>query len=62
MSSSAGELGQTRSRHLESVCAILESALKSACAVYAGLQAVRVQREVDFQKMSRLEFKARKGA
>ena len=59
----AGEAGgEMRARHLEAVCTLLEAALKSACSVYAELKAIRVQKEVEFQRLSRLEFKARKGS
>lgn len=49
-----------RRDHLSGVVQILERYLKAVCQIYAQQRAIRVQRELEFQKLSRLEIKARK--
>ena len=49
-----------QSERLRAVADILESYLRSICDLHAGQKAVRLEREVQFQQMSRLEVKARK--
>ena len=39
-----------------------ESYLRSICDLHSGQKAVRLERELQFQKMSRLEIKARKNS
>ena len=48
-----------RIQHLESVGDILEAELQAACGLYSEQKAIRVEKEVEFQKLSRLELKAR---
>lgn len=50
----------SRVQHLDHVTQILERYLKHVCDLYAEQKAIRVQRELEFQKMSRLEVRARK--
>ena len=38
------------------------SILRSICDLHSGQKAVRLERELQFQKMSRLEIKARKNS
>jgi hypothetical protein len=40
---------------------ILESYLKAVCGIYAEQKAIRVQKELELQKLSRLEIKALRG-
>eukprot|EP00095_Tigriopus_kingsejongensis_P007662 maker-scaffold156_size297567-snap-gene-0.20 protein:Tk07662 transcript:maker-scaffold156_size297567-snap-gene-0.20-mRNA-1 annotation:"syntaxin-18 isoform x1" len=53
--------GERRS-HLAAVGQILAGYLKAVCRIYAQQQAIRVQRELEFQKLARLEIKARKSS
>jgi len=46
--------------HLEAVSDILEADLKLACQNFSEQRAIRVQKELEIQKLSRLEIKARK--
>lgn len=46
--------------HLEAVSDILEADLKLACQNFSEQRAIRVQKELEMQKLSRLEIKARK--
>lgn len=46
--------------HFELVTLLLEQYLKHVCDRYAQQKAIRVQRELEFQKMSRLEVNARR--
>ena len=55
------DLPESRRLHLKAVCDILAAFLKSACDIFTEQKAIRVQREMEFQKMSRLEVKARQG-
>ena len=48
--------------HLEAVSDILEADLKLACQNFSEQRAIRVQKELEIQKMSRLEIKARKSS
>jgi len=59
---SSGQLGSEQSEHLRAVADILESYLRSICDLHSGQKAVRLERELQFQKMSRLEIKARKNS
>ncbi len=43
----------------EAVTDILEASLKSACRIYSEQKAIRVEKELQFQKLSRLEVNAR---
>ena len=43
-------------QHLEYVCDILENYLRSACQSHAKQKAIRVQKELELQKLSRLEL------
>ena len=43
-------------QHLEYVCDILEKYLRSACQSHAKQKAIRVQKELELQKLSRLEL------
>ncbi len=45
--------------HLEAVSDLLDSNLKAACSSYAEQKAIRVQKELQIQKLSCLELKAR---
>ena len=45
-----------RTQHLESVCDILENYLRSACQYHAKQKAIRVEKELELQKLSRLEL------
>ena len=45
-----------RTQHLESVCDILEKYLRSACQYHAKQKAIRVEKELELQKLSRLEL------
>eukprot|EP00094_Tigriopus_californicus_P009094 TCALIF_08767-PA protein Name:"Similar to stx18 Syntaxin-18 (Danio rerio)" AED:0.22 eAED:0.21 QI:0/0/0/0.66/0.5/0.66/3/0/439 len=54
------QLNAGRRDHLTGVVQILERYLKDVCQIYAQQRAIRVQRELEFQKLSRLEIKARK--
>ena len=45
-----------RTQHLESVCDILENYLRSACQNHAKQKAIRVEKELELQKLSRLEL------
>ena len=56
----AAGLSDGQRRHLEAVAEILESYLKSVCDIYSEQRAIRMERELQFQKLSRLEIKARK--
>ena len=55
------DLKDSRRLHMKAVCDILGAFLKSACDIFTEQKAIRVQREMDIQKMSRLEVKARQG-
>lgn len=46
--------------HLEAVSDILDADLKLACGHFSEQRAIRVQKELEAQKLSRLELKARK--
>lgn len=39
---------------------ILDAFLKQVCHIYAEQKAIRVEKEIQFQKMARLEIEARK--
>ncbi|TRY78278.1 hypothetical protein TCAL_08767 [Tigriopus californicus] len=56
------QLNAGRRDHLTGVVQILERYLKDVCQIYAQQRAIRVQRELEFQKLSRLEIKARKSS
>ena len=65
MGSSSGSgsgLSAEQSEHVRAVADILESYLRSICDLHSGQKAVRLERELQFQKMSRLEIKARKNS
>lgn len=55
----AKHLKAQRTQHLEAVTDILEASLKSACRIYSEQKAIRVEKELQFQKLSRLEVNAR---
>lgn len=55
----AKHLKAQRTQHLEAVTDILEAELKSACRIYSEQKAIRVEKEIQFQKLSRLEVTAR---
>ena len=48
--------------HLEAVSDILEADLKLACQNFSEQRAIRVQKELEMKKLSRLELKARKSS
>ena len=60
--SKMSKLSGQHNLHLEAVSDILESDLKLACQNFSEQRAIRVQKELEVQKMSRLEIKARKGS
>ena len=49
-------LTANQTQHLESVCDILESYLRNACQYHAKQKAIRVEKELELQKLSRLEL------
>lgn len=48
-----------QTQHLEAVCDILEHYLRAACQSHAKQKAIRVEKELEIQKLSRLELNAR---
>lgn len=56
------KLSVQHTSHLEAVGDILDGNLKSACHKYSEQKAIRVQKELEIQKLSRLEIKARKAS
>ena len=57
---STSKLSGQHTCHLEAVSDILDADLKLACASFSEQRAIRVQKELEAQKLSRLEIKARK--
>ena len=49
-------LTANQTQHLESVCDILENYLRNACQYHAKQKAIRVEKELELQKLSRLEL------
>ena len=45
-----------QTQHLEAVCDILEKYLRTACQSHAKQKAIRVEKELELQKLSRLEL------
>lgn len=56
----AKEASPQRVEHLEAVMELLESRLRAACEVHARQKAIRAERELEAEKLSRLEIEARK--
>ena len=56
------EFSAEQSEHLRAVGDILESYLRSICDLHSGQKAVRLEREIQFQNMSRLEINAAKNS
>ena len=54
------KLNGQHTMHLEAVTDILDANLKLACQAFSEQRAIRVNKELEIQKMSRLEIKARK--
>ena len=52
-------LTANQTQHLESVCDILENYLRNACQYHAKQKAIRVEKELELQKLSRLELNAK---
>jgi len=62
LGSSGSEFSAEQSEHLRAVGDILESYLRSICDLHSGQKAVRLEREIQFQNMSRLEINAAKNS
>ncbi len=60
-SEASSPLSPSRALHLRAVCELLENYLKSVCRIYAEHKAIRVQKELELQKMTRLELRTRTG-
>jgi len=60
LKSKVTKLSGQHTMHLEAVTDILDANLKLACEVFSEQRAIRVKKELEIQKMSRLEIKARK--
>ena len=55
----AKHLTAHQTQHLEAVCDILDDYLRVACKCHAKQKAIRVEKELEIQKLSRLEVNAR---
>ena len=53
-------LSPQRIQHLEAVTDILDEYLRSVCAIHSKQKAIRIEKELEVQKLSRLEVDARK--
>ena len=60
LKSRVAKLSGQHTMHLEAVTDILDANLKLACQVFSEQRAIRIKKELEIQKMSRLELKARK--